>query len=404
MKVHEKVSHVGMDSHRTFSRLTARDAQNRVVLRQRLEHTDRQKMRQQLQRFAPGTPVILEATFGWGWLADELGEAKLSPHLAHCRKVSGWRKARGGAKTNALDADLISELWREQPRWWEVWLAPQEVRDQREWMRYRMALVQIHTQTKLRIHATLHRHGILHEFSDLFGKKGRAFLKQLADADEPLRDSARQTLQGHLRLLQQVRLQIAQATRELRRQVRGNPQARRWDTLPGIGWILAYTINAEIGDIRRFASDKPLARYALLAPLADDSGEEDATVPIGRHVGHIGRRTLKWAFIEAAHSAVLKSPRFKAVYDRRTNGGKKDKNRGYIAVARHLCHVGYACLKKGADYSEQRPLRPGELPENSSAATAAQTRPELGQPDLYLTRSKKLRQRPAGEASAQVFL
>jgi transposase len=393
-----------LDGHRTFSRLTARDAENRVVLRQRLEHSDRQKLRQQLERFAPGTPVILEASFGWGWLADELRDAKLDPHLAHCRKVSAWREARGGAKTNTLDADLISELWREQPRWWEVWLAPQAVRDQREWMRYRMALVKIHTQTKLRIHATLHRHGILHSFSDLFGKEGRVFLRQLAQADEPLRDSARQTLEGYLRLLQQVRLQIAQVTRELRRQVRVDPQAQRWDTLPGIGWILAYTINAEIGDLGRFGSDRALAKYALLAPLADDSGEEDGRVPIGRHVGHVGRRTLKWAFIEAAHSAVLKSPRFKAVYDRRTNGGKKDKNRGYIAVARHLCHVGYACLKKGADYREQRPPRPGELPKDSSDAQAAQSRPELGQPDLYMTRPKKPRQRCAGEASAQVSL
>jgi transposase len=404
MRTHEKVSHVGMDSHRTFSRLTARDADNHVVLRQRLEHDDRQKMRKQLQRFAPGTPVILEGTFGWGWLADELQDAKLDPHLCHCRKVSAWREARGTAKTNTLDADLISELWRERPRWWEVWLAPQSVRDQREWLRYRMALVQIHSQTKLRVHATLHRHGVLHDFSDLFGKKGRAFLKQLVEADEPLRHSARQTLAGYLQLLQQVRLQIAQVTRELRRQVRADPQARRWDTLPGIGWVLSYTICAEIGDIRRFPSERALAKYALLAPLADDSGEEDGSVPIGRHVGHIGRRTLKWAFIEAAHSAVLKSPRSKAIYDRRTNGGKKDRNRGFIAVARHLCKVGYVCLTKGVDYTEQRPPRPGELPVQASSATAAQTRPELGQPDLYLTGSKKRRQRRTGDASTQACL
>ncbi|MGA2584992.1 MAG: hypothetical protein ABSG31_17095 [Tepidisphaeraceae bacterium] len=41
--------------------------------------------------------------------------------------------------------------------WWEVWLAPQEVRDQRELLRYRMALVRAQTQTKNRIHAILHR-------------------------------------------------------------------------------------------------------------------------------------------------------------------------------------------------------------------------------------------------------
>jgi transposase len=352
--------------------------------------------------------VILEGTFGWGWMADELQDCRLEPHLANCRKVEKWREARGMAKTNKLDADLLSELWPQQPRWWEVWLVPQEVRDQREWLRYRMALVQVQKMTKCRIHATLHRHGILHNFSDLFGVKGRAFLQQFVEADEPLRPAARQTLQGHLELLAQVRKQIAQVTRELRRQVSQNPAARRWDTLPGFGWVLSYTVQAEVGDIRRFASDKHLASYALLAPIANDSGEETADTPLGRHVGHMGRRTLKWAFIEAAHGAIRKSARFKAIYDRRTNGGKQDKNRGCIAVARQLCHVGYACQKKGVDYMEQRPPRPGERIVSPQAANARQEPeatvqdacPELGQPDLYMVRSNQRRRNTNADASA----
>jgi transposase len=359
-------------------------------------------MRQQLQRFPKGTPVIIEGSFGWGWMADELRNCQLDPHLANCRKVDKWRDARGMAKTNTIDADLLSELWPQQPRWWEVWLAPQSVRDQREWLRYRMALVQVQTMTKCRIHATLHRHGILHSFSDLFGRKGRAFLQQLIDADKLLRPAARTTLAGHLCLLQQVRDQLAQVTRELRRQIEADPHARRWATLPGVGWVLSYTIQAEIGDIRRFACDRHLASYSLLAPIAQDSGEEDGDTPVGRHVGHMGRRTLKWAFIEAAHGAVLKSPRFREIYNRRTNGGRKDRNRGYIAVARHLCHVGYACQRKGADYTELRPLRPGE--RLSQPATAENSRPELGQPDLHMTQPKQHRRHNRGDASTQVSI
>lgn len=173
------ISHAGMDCHRTFSRLTVRDRDNRVLFRQRLEHGDRDKLRARFQRLPAGTPVILEGSFGWGWMADELGACHLQPHLANCRKVDKWREARGMAKTNQLDADLLSELWPQGEPWWEVWLAPQEVRDQREWLRYRMGLVQIQTMTKNRIHATLHRHGILPPYSDLFGVGGRVFLKQL---------------------------------------------------------------------------------------------------------------------------------------------------------------------------------------------------------------------------------
>lgn len=391
----QQVSHVGMDCHRTFSRFTARDADNEVLFRGRLEHTDRKGLRRRLQLLPVGTPVIIEGTFGWSWMADELQECRLDPHLANCRKADKWREAKGMAKTNKLDADLISELWPEKKRWWEVWLAPQAVRDQRELLRYRMGLVKMQTETKCRIHAVLHRHGILNPYSDLFGTRGRDFLRQFLETDEPLRPAARQTLAGHLRLLDQLRLQIAQVTRELRRQVQHDPAARRWDTLPGIGWILAYTIQAEIGDTGRFANDKKLARYALLAPIADDSGEETGDTPVGRHVGYMGRRTLKYAFIEAAHGAVRKSERMRAVFDRRTDGGRRDKNQGYIAVARQLCHIGYACQKKGVDYMEQRPLRPGERPPEA----AATSRPESGQPDHPMVRPHQRRQRKPGASA-----
>jgi transposase len=242
--------------------------------------------------------------------------------------------------------------------------------------------VQVQTMTKTRIHATLHRHGIIHGVSDLFGKKGREFLKLLLEADEPLRESARKTLAGHLRLLEQVRGQIAGATRTFRVQVKKSEQAEIWRSLPGIAWVLAYTIQAEVGDIARFKSGRRLASYSLLAPKADDSGDEGLDTPIGRHVGHAGRRTLKWAFIEAAHGAVRKSKHFHEIFDRRTDGGRKDKSRGYIAVARELCTVGLACVKKRRRYTEDRPNRPGGRQQNDTRQSpATEPDPGLGQPE-----------------------
>jgi transposase len=382
MKKIVKVSHVGLDCHRSFSRATVRDEQNRILFRQRLEHGDRAVLREELAKWPAGTPVILEGTFGWSWMADELRQCGHEPHLASGRKVSAWREARGLAKSNKIDADLLSELWPQQPCWWEVWLAPQEVRDQREWLRYRMGLVQVQTMTKNRIHATLHRHGILHGFGDLFCVKGREFLRALVEADEPLRDAGRRTLAGHLRLLDQVRQQIAAATRVVREAVKQNPQVELWRGLPGIAWVLAHTIQAEVGQVGRFKDGRHLASYSLLTPLADDSGEEGLDRPLGRHVGHAGRRTLKWAFIEAAHGAVKSSPFFRAIFDRCTDGGKRDKNRGYITVARQLCLVGFACVSKRRRYSEARPARPGS-PERDTIQSddLSEPHPGLGQPE-----------------------
>jgi transposase len=324
-----------------------------------------------LQHLPAGTPVVLEGSFGWGWMSDQIKECRLDPHLASSRKVAAWREARGMAKNNKIDADLLSELWSQPERWWEVWLAPPEVRGQREWLRYRMSLVRMQSALKNRIHATLHRHGVLHEFSDLFGKKGLLFLKGLCDAPagqasgddqtiEPqLSASGRGTLLGYLKLLGQVRQQVAQVTRMNRKSLCKSEEGERWRTLPGISWVLAYTILAETGPSQRFANHRKYAAYCLLAPRDNESGDEDGDVPTGRHVGFMGRLTLKWAFIEAAHGAVRRSAYFRAIFDRRTDGGKRNRNRGFIAVAHELSRVGLSCCHYERDFSEQRPPRPG---------------------------------------------
>jgi transposase len=348
------VSHLGLDNHRAFSRVTARDAQNRLVWRQRLEHRDRQAVREQMKSWAVGIPVILECTFGWAWMTDELLGAGLEPHLANSAKVAAWRKARGIAKNDKLDADLLSELWLQQPRWWEAWLAPAEVRQRREWMRYRMTLVKTQTGLKNRIHAILHCHGVWHDFADLFGGQGRRFLNSLVGSKEAgLPSSTRLVLRGYLQLLDHVRRQIAGVTQQIRKELTGMAAGSRLRTLPGISWVLGHTILAEVGRFDRFPNGDHLASYSLLAPRDNDSAREPTDeAPIGRRVGHMGRRVLKWAWIEAAHTAIRSSPRFRAIYDRRTNGGKRDRNRGCIAVARELCRIGYVLETRQVDYQE----------------------------------------------------
>jgi transposase len=359
-----KVTQIGLDVHKKFSLASLRDGSGRVVAREKLDHADRSAMRQRLSHWPAGTPVILEGTFGWGWVSDELSAGGLEPHLASSRKTAAWRQGRGLAKSNKIDADLLGELWDQKPRWWEVWLAPQEVRDQRELLRHRMGLVAMQTSMKNRIHATLHRHGIISELSDLFGVAGRRFLALLVNDEQSLRETARRTLKDQLVLLDQLRRSIARATRQFRATMRRSEPGRRLMTLPGVSSVLAYTIVAEIGRIERFADSRCLLRYSLLAPEADDSGEDRPGKPIGRRIGHAGRATLQWAWITAAHGAARKDPMFRAVFNRRTDNGKQDRGRGYITVANRMCRIGYAMWKNRTDYQEVAPPRPGSKKQN----------------------------------------
>ena len=351
----------GMDVHYKSSNVTFRDRAGRVVRRERLEHAPRDRLRERINGWPEGLPIVLEASFGWGWVSDLLAEAGLEPHLSNCYKLEQMRKARGWVKTNKKDADLISLLPFETSTWWEVWRAPTQVRDQREQMRFRGDLVELQTRVKNRIHAIFHRHGIFHAFSDLFGGQGRAFLAELClHNPTQLSSQGLLALRGQVKLLDHVRRQLADVERILHRQWVTTPLVRRLKTIQGIGLVLAHVLAAEIGRIERFSNHKALASYSLLAPRAKDTGEADsAGAPLGRHLGTRGNRTLKWAFIEAAHGAVRSGGRWRAMFDRVTDGGRKDRNRGYIKVARELVKVVYVVWAKGIDYDAVPPVRPG---------------------------------------------
>ena len=360
-KMNSKVACAGMDVHYKFSNVSFRDAGGKIVSRQRLNHRDRRQLAERLSRWPRGIPVVMEASFGWGWLSDLVEQAGMEVHLSNCFKVEKMRKARGWVKTNKKDADLVSLLPFEMSDWWKVWRAPPEVRNRREQMRFRSDLVKSQTAAKSRIHAVFHRHGVFHEFSDLFGAKGRQFLAELC-LDNPvnLPPQALLALRGQVKLLDHLRRQLAYVARILHEQMLRTPLTIRLKTIPGIGLILAYVLAAEIGKIERFKNHKALASYCLLAPRADDTGEQTpGQSPLGRHLGIRGNHTLKWAFIEAAHGAVRSGGKWRAVFDRATNDGKKNRARGYIKVARELVKVVYVVWAKSVDYQATPPVRPG---------------------------------------------
>jgi transposase len=379
--VYGSVAAVGVDVHYKFSKVSMRDGQGRLVRRERLDHTDRQRLRRRLAAWPKAVPVVLEASFGWGWLAEEMQAAGLQVELSNCFKLEKMRKARGLPKTNDKDASLLSELPLEKTDWWRVWLAPAGVRNQREWLRLRMDLVRLQTGTKNRISAIFHRHGIFHAFSDLFGAAGRAFLAELCregrHAGGQLPEGALAALRSQLRLLGHVRSQLAAVNRQIRGRLAKSDLARRLDGIPGLGEVLVHTLMGEIGRIDRFRSDRALASYSLLAPISQDTGEPSGGgAPLGRHLGVRGNRTLKWAFIEAAHGAVRRGGRWRAMFDRYTDGGKRNRNRGYIKVARALVRLVYVVWQKGVEYSDSPP--PRRSPKQRMQSWMS--RPGTGQP------------------------
>jgi transposase len=348
---------VGWDLHRKFSQVSVQRREDggeiRVVERKRLEHDDLTALRHWLAKLPPGTPVAMEGAFGWPWVADLLTEVGFDPHLGHPPAIKVL--AKNEAHADRCDSDRLARFWL-KGIFPESYLATPEVRQIRERLRYRMALVNVRTGMKNRIQAILHRRGVLHSFSDLFGKGGRAWLDELG-----LPIAAREVLDGYLRLTDALDASIHQVEHWMEENLEEDQVVQWLKTIPGIGLILAHVIRAEVGQLReRFPSAKHLVSYAGLAPLSNDSADRHGR----RHISQACNHTLRWALIEAA-GAVIRSrkppKRLSQLYLRLSLGGRANKNQAKIAVARELAELVYIVWKKGEPYREHPSARPGAL-------------------------------------------
>lgn len=338
---------VGWDLHRKFSQVSVvtMDAEQvQVARRQRLEHADRAAMAAWLAKLPPGTPIAMEGAFGWQWVADLLAEMGLDPHLGHPPALRALAKHE--PKSDRVDADRLGRFWL-QGKFPECYLATPEVRQIRERVRYRMALAAVRMQLKCRIQALLHRQGILHEFSDLFGQRGRAFLAQLT-----LPPASRAVLDGWLALLDDVLARLAEVEDWMRQNLAEDEIVQRLQTIPGIGLILAHVIRAEVGQLdERFHHRRKFTSYAGLAPLADDSADRRGR----RHISPACNHALRWALIEAAAACLhaRACPRkLRRLHQRLTHGGRCRQQEARVAVAREMCELVYTLWKKGESYRE----------------------------------------------------
>ena len=161
-----------------------------------------------------------------------------------------------------------------------------------------MHLVRHRTSLKQRVHAVLLAHGKPCPVSDLFGVAGRALLQRLA-LPEPWAG----TVTASLQLIDELDQQITRCESELRRLGADHRYVPLLTTVPGIGWVLASTIAAGIGDIDRFATPRQLAGYTGLCPRVYQSGHSDRRGPLAKN----GPRYLRWA-LGRSNSARLQTP------------------------------------------------------------------------------------------------
>lgn len=333
--------HLGIDHHKKYSHVVAMKDSGEILWEGKLD-SDRDAFEALKDSLPKGEPVhsVLEAGRNWGILYDALEDLALNPKLANPLKMR--LIAETFTKTDKIDATTHALILK-------AGLTPlvhvpcKEARDQKNLLRQRIWLVKLQTMLKNRVHNIIDRnHQKPPERTDLFGKHGRAWINALE-----LREPDGKLLKADLELLDTLRAHIRQTEQWIDETLKANAYMPVLMSLPGVGKLLAAIIALEIDTVDRFASPAKLCAYSGLANSTYSSGGKTShggLIPACNH-------HLRYAFIEAAWTAIRVSPYFDAFFKRlKYRKGSQD---AAGAVGRKLCEIAYYCLKQRRDYREK---------------------------------------------------
>jgi transposase len=274
---------------------------------------------------------VIEATYGWYWAVDLLRANGARVHLAH-PLGNNWGNRR--VKNDERDATDLADLLRLN-RLAEAWIAPPEVRQLRELVRYRAKLVAIRSGFRAQIHAVLAKQGVAVPMTDVLGAAGQELLDTCV-----LDDAYAHRVQSLRQLIDSLTDHIAVLGAKITEALDGDDGYRALQQIPGVGPVLAAIFVVEIGDVHRFDSPHRLASWVGLTPRHHES---DTTVHRGR-ITKQGSRLVRWAAVEAISRGRCS---FLQDHHQRIATQRNSRNIGRVAAARKLIHLVYWALRDG---------------------------------------------------------
>ena len=226
--------YVGIDLHRRRSVIVRMDEAGETLSTVSIDN-DPVALSLEVAKAGPDPEVVLEATYGWYWAADVLEAAR----RARCiwRTRWGWRCSRiSGSRTTVATRRTWRELLRmgQLP---EAWIAPPELRELRELVRYRAKLVALRSGLKAQVHAVLAKEGVHVPMTDLFGVAGNRLLDslQLASAFDARVRSLRD-------LIEVYDTQVMAFEQALTHHLAGHPGYRAIQAIRGVGRVFGGAV------------------------------------------------------------------------------------------------------------------------------------------------------------------
>jgi transposase len=173
-----------------------------------------------------------------------------------------------------------------------------------------------------------------------------------------------ETFRLTLRQFQQLSELRAQIESRAQAVLADNPDYAHLQSLPGIGPIIALTILAEAGDLRRFGHHRQFLKYCGFDLAKTQSGVQRGREQLSKR----GNARLRLAFWLAGQVAVRQRENsFRAKYDRYVSANPQDadlKRKALTAVAAKMARVAYAIVKTNQSYRQffEQSLPSGSIP------------------------------------------
>jgi transposase len=336
------IINIGIDVHKKRCVATLKDS-SRQILQQITFDNDADGITEfidSIKQIHDTARAVCESTANyWIRLHDTLEENGIDTILAHPTKTKIIAQAR--LKNDKLDSEVLSDLLRSDMIC-ESFVPDKHYRELRNLVRTRLGLIRTRTTYKNKVHSILAKYEYQSPTYKTFSNKGIKWLKEIE-----LSETDRMAMDAYLGTIETTQKQIDTLESKMATLSKDDQRIRLLMTIPGINYITALTVISEIVDIKRFATPDKLVSYAGLAPSQRNSGDTKRTGSITKH----GSSWLRYAMVEAAHTAIRNDERINRFYSR--IAARRGPQKAKVAAAKEMLVISWHMLTKMEPYRTQ---------------------------------------------------
>jgi transposase len=329
------MKYIGCDFHPSFQQIAMLDKETGELVERRLLHTE------EARAFYEGLqgPVVvgIETSGNTHWFESLLARCRHELWIGDAAAIA--RQEGRKQRHDRRDARLILRLMEEN-RFPKIWVPTVAERDLRQLLIHRQHLVRMRTRVKNQLQHIAINQG-WQKKRQLWSEAGLGLLRSLKL--EPWGQQRRDTL---LQMLAELEEKIRPLDLAVAREAQAREAARRLDTHPGVGPVIALATVLTMGDVGRFADSRSWVSYLGLNPSEASSGQHRRLGAISKQ----GNPFLRYLLVEGAASAARGDKSLARMYARLK--AKKHHGVAKVAVARKLAVRLYWMARTEKSYPE----------------------------------------------------